>query len=203
MLDRLLGKKKLKETIKEYEKLLQETGTKLDGISKKLSTLMERFDKKEDKIRELNRSIYEKNSKIESLNCGIRVLDSWLPSVVGFDCDVRATLDNYGFAFTISPVSYAKIKFPKMRFIDSNYNEMGGRRRTEVSLTDNPVLNDIFRRELASLPSLSRDVKVYDREVYVYGNVSVIPKIVKAYEESLKKYGEIINGKSEDIKGNK
>ena len=140
-------------------------------------------------ILDIKNKYREKGYKIDSLRKTIRRLESWLPSLIGMSCSVTVKSRYDGLSVSVSPPSYSEVKFPKMTF--PRYQNQ--RDSISVALGSNPVLNDIFGKQLCNVFDKKGDVKIHDDSITVYCGIKSVSKIVEVYAESLKKYDKFIS----------
>lgn len=170
------------------EEIKYQVGIVQRDIENKYNRLDLRYYDAGKKISSLEESVREKSNELEEKDRNIRSLVDWMGTMIGIDCSLGVTFNYYGFTISVLPSSYSALKFPKVEYV---YNCARGytEKCLRVNLTDNPVLNDVFKNELLKL---NWGVKIYDNCVTIQRDTHFVEEVVEIYRKSLEKYNKLI-----------
>lgn len=185
---KLMFDKKLKEEVRNlYNQIL--------GYQKEIKFMVDERSKRRDVIKLLRQEILakkdelrEKGYNMEELQKTIRKLEYWLPSLLDIQSEMKIKTIHNGFIIKISPSRFSSPQFPEMVYRQYSND----RDRIEIVLGSNPVLNDIFKRQLALMFACRDEISYYEGEVTVYGGIKTVTKIIGVYSEALKKYDKLV-----------
>lgn len=182
-IDKLLGRKDLKARIAFLENYIKKHGEEMEKGYEEYSEKVEELSEAKETMRELR-------EKLEMVERGTKALEYWIKTLLPSDCETKLEFQYHGFRIYITPSSYRHIMFPRITLSDTDFSNSP--RNLIVDLTDNPVLNDVFKDGLAKL--YKGNMKTYKEDVYIsYMGIGEVPEVIKIYEESLAKYNKIIS----------